>query len=480
VLASILVLAAEASTTAAELLDQAAGDAEAVKNPILPTINEMFWAAIFFIALWTLMKFVLLPRITKVMDGRTDKIRDDLAAAEAAETERVAKLEQYADSLHDMGFPISQEWQQMLLMNAVRGVFPDLIDMIKLKSDKIERDELVTQLNVRYEEKLREGKLTKHETALGAKRAANPMQGQANPQAKKQKPQAQANVVRCDYCHKMGHTRAVCRFRIKDESAGIYRHDVTESAYRDNRQGPPPRGFAPRQDSRQDRYPPRGYGMSGYEDRDSGDPRDSHYGRTDSSGDTQSRGYDRGRNSSRSDYFDPPRSEGRGRSRSRSRPRSGEQSLSAIEDVCGQSLTMTDYLLSSYTLSPATSASLSHQQHEWVIDSGATRHMTQERKFFHSFSNMHGEIVVGGGHRLSVYGVGNVKLRIRARDQNNSSVITLSDVYYVPELQFNLFSVRRGLHDHITTHFISANAAELHLPDGNVIQASVQSNNYLY
>ena len=91
-LASILVLAAEASTTAAELLDQAAGDAEAVKNPILPTINEMFWAAIFFIALWTLMKFVLLPRITKVMDGRTDKIRDDLAAAEAAEIERVAKL----------------------------------------------------------------------------------------------------------------------------------------------------------------------------------------------------------------------------------------------------------------------------------------------------------------------------------------------------------------------------------------------------
>lgn len=97
-LASILVLAAEASTTAAEF-GQAAVDAEAVKNPILPTINEMFWAAIFFIALWTLMKFVLLPRITKVMDGRTDKIRDDLAAAEAAETERAAKLEQYEAGL---------------------------------------------------------------------------------------------------------------------------------------------------------------------------------------------------------------------------------------------------------------------------------------------------------------------------------------------------------------------------------------------
>ena len=99
-LASILVLATEAATTTADnLLGQAAGEAKTVKNPILPTVNEMFWAAIFFIALWALMKFVLLPRITKVMDGRSDKVRDDLAAAEAAETERVAKLEQYEAGL---------------------------------------------------------------------------------------------------------------------------------------------------------------------------------------------------------------------------------------------------------------------------------------------------------------------------------------------------------------------------------------------
>lgn len=95
-LASILVLAASATNTAGEAI---AADAAEVKNPILPTVNEMFWAALFFIALWALMKFVLLPRITKVMDGRTDKVRDDLAAAEAAETERLAKLEQYEAGL---------------------------------------------------------------------------------------------------------------------------------------------------------------------------------------------------------------------------------------------------------------------------------------------------------------------------------------------------------------------------------------------
>lgn len=98
-LASILVLATEAVTTADNLLNQQAEEVKAVKNPILPTVNEMFWAAIFFIALWALMKFVLLPRITSVMDARAEKIRADQAAAEAAEVARVAKLEQYESGL---------------------------------------------------------------------------------------------------------------------------------------------------------------------------------------------------------------------------------------------------------------------------------------------------------------------------------------------------------------------------------------------
>lgn len=100
-LASILVLATETVTqvqaTAAEGMATVA--AEETKNPILPVVSEMFWAAVFFIALWVLMKFVLLPRIVKVMDGRTERVRNDLAAAESAEAERTAKLEQYEAGL---------------------------------------------------------------------------------------------------------------------------------------------------------------------------------------------------------------------------------------------------------------------------------------------------------------------------------------------------------------------------------------------
>jgi F-type H+-transporting ATPase subunit b len=58
--------------------------AEKVNNPILPTGNEFFWAAVTFVLLWILMKFVLLPPILKIMEERAAKRREDLAAAEQA------------------------------------------------------------------------------------------------------------------------------------------------------------------------------------------------------------------------------------------------------------------------------------------------------------------------------------------------------------------------------------------------------------
>ena len=78
-LALVRVIAEAAATDVHQATETAA------KNPILPTINEMFWAAVVFLLLWSLMKFVLLPPITKLMATRADTIRGDLQAAEAAE-----------------------------------------------------------------------------------------------------------------------------------------------------------------------------------------------------------------------------------------------------------------------------------------------------------------------------------------------------------------------------------------------------------
>ena len=72
---------------------------EETSNPILPTSNELFWGAVCFALLWALMKYVLLPPITRTMDKRAAKVRDDLEAAESTQAKADAELRTYEDSL---------------------------------------------------------------------------------------------------------------------------------------------------------------------------------------------------------------------------------------------------------------------------------------------------------------------------------------------------------------------------------------------
>lgn len=62
----------------------AEGGAEAVKNPVLPTVPEMVWGAIAFFTLWALMRTVLLPPIQREREKRTEQVRADQEAAEKA------------------------------------------------------------------------------------------------------------------------------------------------------------------------------------------------------------------------------------------------------------------------------------------------------------------------------------------------------------------------------------------------------------
>jgi F-type H+-transporting ATPase subunit b len=68
-----------------------------VNNPILPTGNEFFWAAVTFVLLWILMKFVLLPPILRIMAERNQKQADDLRAADEA-SQQMADAEQRYDA----------------------------------------------------------------------------------------------------------------------------------------------------------------------------------------------------------------------------------------------------------------------------------------------------------------------------------------------------------------------------------------------
>ena len=82
-------------------------------NPVLPATNEIFWSAIFFLLLWGLMKYVLLPPIRKLQAQRAQKLQDDRDAAQRAE-EDLAK----AQADYDAAFQAAREEASLLLDEA--------------------------------------------------------------------------------------------------------------------------------------------------------------------------------------------------------------------------------------------------------------------------------------------------------------------------------------------------------------------------
>jgi F-type H+-transporting ATPase subunit b len=70
-------------------------------SPILPATNELVWGIISFTLLLGLLWKFAYPGLKKGMDSRTERIRADLAAAEAAKAEAEQVLEQYRAQLAD-------------------------------------------------------------------------------------------------------------------------------------------------------------------------------------------------------------------------------------------------------------------------------------------------------------------------------------------------------------------------------------------
>ncbi|MEZ5165915.1 MAG: F0F1 ATP synthase subunit B [Acidimicrobiales bacterium] len=70
-------------------------------NPVIPDVNEIVWAAIFFCVLWALMKYVLLPPITRAMEARAGTIQGDRDAADEATAALGSTRRDYEAALTD-------------------------------------------------------------------------------------------------------------------------------------------------------------------------------------------------------------------------------------------------------------------------------------------------------------------------------------------------------------------------------------------
>lgn len=70
-------------------------------SPILPPLNELIWGAISFVLVFLLLRKLAWPGIKKGMEGRTERIRADLAQAESVKTEAEQVLADYRSQLAD-------------------------------------------------------------------------------------------------------------------------------------------------------------------------------------------------------------------------------------------------------------------------------------------------------------------------------------------------------------------------------------------
>ncbi|KAK2578197.1 hypothetical protein KPH14_011654 [Odynerus spinipes] len=113
----------------------------------------------------------------------------------------------------------------------------------------------------------------------------------------------------------------------------------------------------------------------------------------------------------------------------------------------------------------------------WLIDSGATSHMTNYKNFFDKleYRNLQ-KVTVANGKNAEIVGIGSGRLSFI--DENNSEVdIMLNDVLYVPELTDSLLSVKKLVDMDLEILF---KESACRIFKGNAVIATINASSNMY
>ena len=81
---------------------------------------------------------------------------------------------------------------------------------------------------------------------------------------------------------------------------------------------------------------------------------------------------------------------------------------------------------------------------EWICDSGATHHITNDPMMMYNVKKSGDSVRIGDGEMLKISWIGDIDFNIRNDDDSNTK-ITLKDVSYIPGFWCNLFSLTLSL-----------------------------------
>jgi F-type H+-transporting ATPase subunit b len=68
-------------------------------NPLVPPVYDIVWSAVAFVIILVVFWRVIIPRITKMLDERTEAIEGGIKKAEAAQEQAAAALDEYNKQL---------------------------------------------------------------------------------------------------------------------------------------------------------------------------------------------------------------------------------------------------------------------------------------------------------------------------------------------------------------------------------------------
>ena len=110
----------------------------------------------------------------------------------------------------------------------------------------------------------------------------------------------------------------------------------------------------------------------------------------------------------------------------------------------------------------------------WIVDSGATCHMSNDSKLFADICELQQplEVSLGDGHSLEARGRGDIHLTMKL-STGKSKNCTLHNVLYVPELSYNLFSVTRAAEAGMSTVFDKV-GCEIQSASGEVVATATR------
>ncbi len=93
-----------------------------------------------------------------------------------------------------------------------------------------------------------------------------------------------------------------------------------------------------------------------------------------------------------------------------------------------------------------------HTTYDWIVDSGATQHMTFEQEWFTMYKHISPRrVFMGDDTVLEAIGKGSIKATMQVGGQLTHTTIT--EVFHVPKMKNNLISVRKLISEGFKVEF---------------------------